>query len=427
MSMEASVEFTEEGSDAEMSREMPVLMDVMDEAKANPMPMDISNVTGSKKAAMLAEENAAAQEMTTSSTGAIPASVNMGDTVRAEQPAAAAAVEEEEARSQLVPAEEARTLDQFLLSLKGFTLRDVEQFKFNGVHTVNQIRSTLSKDLYNIDISEEKIDRAIAALKKTTKPASYGFVTALQVKKERQQLPRISTGSKQLDGILGGGVEAGSLTEFFGEFCCGKTQICHTMSVIAQLPNHMGGNNGRVLYLDTEGTFRPERIQQIAEERGLPPDSVMDNILVARAINSEHLMELLIEAAGHMCNSEEQFALIIVDSIMAGFRVDYKSDEIMLRQTTLGRVLAKLQKLSEEFKVAVVLSNQVASQGGYHSTGRSDQPKPIGGHVIAHASTTRVALRKGPDETKIGKIYDSPYLPEGECVFGITDRGIYDP
>jgi len=433
--MEARVEYTEEGSDAEMSQEMPVLTDVMEEAKANLMPTDTSNMTGSKDGApptkgeiLASKENASVQYITSSipSSGAIPASVNVGDTVRAEQPAVAVQQDEEAHSEELVSAEEGRTLDQFLLSLKGFTPQDVEQFKFNGVHTVNQLRSSLSKDLYNIDISEEKIDRAIASVKKTSKPASYGFVTALQVKKERQQLPRISTGSKQLDGILGGGVEAGSLTEFFGEFCCGKTQICHTMSVLAQLPENMGGNNGRVLYLDTEGTFRPERIQQIAEERGLPPDSVMDNILVARAINSEHLMELLIEAAGHMCNSEEQFALIIVDSIMAGFRVDYKSDEIMLRQTTLGRVLAKLQKLSEEFKVAVVLSNQVASQG-INSMARSEQPKPIGGHVIAHASTTRVALRKGPDETKIGKIYDSPYLPEGECVFGISNRGIYDP
>jgi len=425
------VEFAEE-SDAEMTTTnrsqargegggMPVLMDVIDEAKANPVPMEVSDVTGkndgtSTKTASKGG-NAAAQE--TSSASLIPASVT-GDAMRV------SAANAEEEQPLVMDMDDTNSLDQFLLAMNGFTARDVEQFKLYGVHTVNQVRTTLSKELYNMDIAEDKIDRMLKALKRTTKPANYGFITALQVKKERQQLPRISTGSKGLDGILGGGVESGSLTEFFGEFCCGKTQICHTMSVIAQLPPDMGGNNGRVLYLDTEGTFRPERIQQIAEERGLPPDTVMDNILVARAINSEHLMELLIEAGGHMCSSEEQFALIIVDSIMAGFRVDYKSDEIMLRQTTLGRVLAKLQKLSEEFKVAVVLSNQVASQG-MNSVIKNENPKPIGGHVIAHASTTRVSLRKGPDETKLAKIYDSPYLPEGECCFAIGDRGIYDP
>eukprot|EP00397_Hematodinium_sp_SG-2012_P027641 GEMP01029056.1.p1 GENE.GEMP01029056.1~~GEMP01029056.1.p1 ORF type:complete len:381 (+),score=109.45 GEMP01029056.1:114-1256(+) len=329
----------------------------------------------------------------------------------------------------IVMVEEVQSLEQFLMTLKGFTERDVDAFKFQGIHTVQQLRCTLSKDIFLVDLPEEKVEQAIIAVKKQKcKTTAYGFVTALTVREQRRNMPRISTGSKQLDQILGGGVEASSLTEFFGEFCCGKTQLCHTMAVIAQLPPQHGGNNGRVLYLDTEGTFRPERIHQIASARGLPPDSVMENILVARAINSEHLMELLVEAAGHLCSSEEQFALIVVDSIMAGFRVDYKNDEIMLRQMTLARVLAKLQKLSEEFKVAVVLINHVSSQGGDKSAGsfvKSD-PKPIGGHVIAHASTTRVALRKGANETKIAKIYDSPYLPEGESTFIITDHGISD-
>lgn len=327
---------------------------------------------------------------------------------------------------EIVMADEVQTLDQFLLAMKGFSPSDVQAFKFLGIHTMQQLKASLTKDLFTADLPEEKIERVISAVKvQKCKSGSFGFVTALHIREQRRTMPRISTGSKALNQILGGGVETGSLTEIFGEFCCGKTQICHTMSVIAQLPPEHGGNNGRVLYLDTEGTFRPERIQQIATARGLPPDSVMENILVARAINSEHLMELLTEAAGHMCSSEEQFALIVVDSIMAGFRVDYKSDEIMLRQTTLARVLSKLQKLSEEFKVAVVLTNQVASRGSGDPFGNNN-PKPIGGHVIAHASTTRVALRKGVGEAKIAKIYDSPYLPEGECSFAIGDHGIHD-
>lgn len=339
------------------------------------------------------------------------------------------------ANEQIVMAEEVQSLDQFVLGLKGFTAKDVQAFKFQGIHTLQQLRVTLTKDLFNVDIPEEKIERVLTAVKKEKcSSGAFGFRTALDLREERKNMARLSTGSKELDRILGGGVETGSITEIFGEFCCGKTQICHTMSVIAQLPPEHGGNNGRVLYLDTEGTFRPERIQQIASCRGLPFESVMENILVARAINSEHLMELLTEAAGHMCASEEQFALIIVDSIMAGFRVDYKSDEIMLRQTTLGRVLSKLQKLSEEFKVAVVLTNQVASRGG--GSGPSgiagldkdaNNPKPIGGHVIAHSSTTRVSLRKGDtDKMKVAKIYDSPYLAIDECTFTIGDNGIHD-
>lgn len=138
---------------------------------------------------------------------------------------------------------------------------------------------------------------------------------------KREKLRRISTGSKNLDTLLQGGVESMAITEVFGEFRTGKTQLSHTLCVTAQMSVEMGGGNGKVAYIDTENTFRPERIKAIAERYGMDPDATLENILVARAYTVDHLNQLLMCAAAKMY--EEEFALLIVDSIMAPFRVDY--------------------------------------------------------------------------------------------------------
>merc|ERR1712032_1086701 len=158
----------------------------------------------------------------------------------------------------------------------------------------------------------------------------------------------LSTGASKLDQMLGGGVESCSMTELFGEFRCGKTQLCHSLAVMAQLPPNLGGANGKVVYIDTEGCFRPERIKQIAEGKGVSAEAAMDNIVYARCYTSEHLVQLLVEAASIMVNDEDRFALVVVDSIMGVFRVDYSGrGELSERQQCLGKVMSKLQKMSE--------------------------------------------------------------------------------
>ncbi|CAJ1430857.1 unnamed protein product [Effrenium voratum] len=233
---------------------------------------------------------------------------------------------------------------------------------------------------------------------------------------------QIATGAGKLDQMLGGGMESCSITEIFGEFRCGKTQLCHSLAVMAQLPSNMGGANGKVVYMDTEGTFRPDRIRQIAEAKGVSAEAAMDNIIYARVYTSEHLEQLLVEAASLMVKDEDRFALVIVDSIMGGFRVDYSGrGELSERQQKLARVLNKLQK---EFNVAVVLSNQVMADAGGGCAFMPSHPKPVGGHILAHFSTTRIMLRKGRGEQRVAKIYDSPCLPESESIFEIYGGGV---
>ncbi|KAI5283086.1 Meiotic recombination protein dmc1 [Ascosphaera aggregata] len=207
-----------------------------------------------------------------------------------------------------------------------------------------------------------------------------------------------------------------SISEVYGEFRCGKTQLCHTMSVIAQLPRDMGGAEGKVAYIDTEGTFRPDRVAQIAERFGVDSDSALENVAYARALNSEHQLELLHTLSREFANGD--YRLLIIDSIMNCFRVDYCGrGELADRQQKLNQFLMKLSHMAE------VQSDPGASALFAGADGR----KPVGGHILAHASTTRVLLRKGRGDERVAKVQDSPDCPEREATYIITNGGINDP
>lgn len=216
-------------------------------------------------------------------------------------------------------------------------------------------------------------------------------------------------------------METGSITELYGEFRTGKTQLCHTLCVICQLPIEQGGAEGKAMYIDTEGTFRPECLVQISRRFNLDPDAVLDNVTCARAYNSEHQQQLLIEASALM--SESRYAIMIVDSATALFRTDYTGrGELATRQQNLAQFLRGLQKLADEYGIAVVVTNQVVANPD-SGVFAKDPLKPIGGNIMAHASQTRLRLKKGRGTTRICKVVDSPCLGEAEASFGISRRG----
>ncbi|KAK7181885.1 DNA repair protein rad51 [Paraphaeosphaeria sporulosa] len=305
---------------------------------------------------------------------------------------------------------------------------DIAKLKANGYYTIASVHAATRRSLAKIKgFSEIKVDKVKDALAKC-QPSGGGFQTAHDLGQQRKRVLKISTGSKQFDAILGGGFATMSISEVFGEFRCGKTQLSHTMSVITQLPKDLGGAEGKVAFidLDTEGTFRPERITQIAERFGVDPEQTLENITYARAVNSEHQMELLNKVAEYFINNE--YRLLIIDSIMALFRVDYVGrGELNERQQKLNQFLSKLTHVAEEFNVAVFMTNQVQSDPGASALfAGADGRKPVGGHILAHASATRILLRKGRGEERVAKIQDSPDMPEKEATYIITNGGIND-
>ncbi|CAB4391188.1 unnamed protein product [Rhizophagus irregularis] len=306
----------------------------------------------------------------------------------------------------------------------GINSSDIVKLKSAGICTA--IHMTTRRNLCKIKgLSEAKVDK----LKETAckLQVSASFMTGTEFSQIRSKVMHISTGSKTLDSLLGGGIPTMSITEAFGEFRTGKTQIAHTLCVVAQLPPSMGGTNGKAAFIDTEGTFRPERIKAIAARFGIDQEAALENILFARAFTSEHQMELIIELTARFAEEKGVYRLLIIDSIIALFRTDYAGrGELAERQQKLNIMLNRLTKISEEFNVAVYITNQVQADPGSNMMFVSDPRKPIGGHVLAHASTIRLYLRKGRGDERIAKIYDSPDMPEAEAPYTIAAGGIID-
>ncbi|ONM59020.1 DNA repair protein RAD51 A [Zea mays] len=284
----------------------------------------------------------------------------------AQQQQKAAAAEQEEVEHGPFPIEQ--------LQASGIAALDVKKLKDSGLHTVEAVAYTPRKDLLQI--------KGI-----TSKIVPLGFTSASQLHAQRLEIIQVTTGSRELDKILEGGIETGSITEIYGEFRSGKTQLCHTLCVTCQLPLDQGGGEGKALYIDAEGTFRPQRLLQIAD----------------------------------------RFALMVVDSATALYRTDFSGrGELSARQMHMAKFLRSLQKLADEFGVAVVITNQVVAQVDGSAMFAGPQFKPIGGNIMAHASTTRLALRKGRGEERICKVISSPCLAEAEARFQLASEGIAD-
>ncbi len=247
------------------------------------------------------------------------------------------------------------------------------------------------------------------------------FATASEVAKSKERVGFCSTGSASLDGLLGGGVETGSITEFFGAFGSGKSQICHTASALCHLPPKEGGLGGRAIYVDTEGTFRVNRLGEIVRSRGIDKDEALDSILYCRAFNVPHLEAVVRSLGGHVRKNDAR--LVVVDSVINLFRSEFIGRETLAeRQQRLNILMHRLHNLAEVYGIAVIITNQVQSSP---NTLFGDPTRPTGGHVLGHSSTYRVYLRRSGDE-RVAAMVDSPHHPYSEARFTVTDAGVSD-
>jgi len=298
------------------------------------------------------------------------------------------------------------------------TLNKLIKAGFNSLESIAYTPPSIIKEESGLgDKTAEKLIKASMA------QLGIGFKSADAIWEHRKNIARITTGSQELDDSLGGGVETGSVIEFFGEFRTGKTQIMHQLCVNVQLPKEKGGLEGRALYIDTEGTFRPERIIQMAEGLDLDYTKVLKNIVFGRAYNSDHQIVLIKEAANII--KEKNIKLIVIDSLIGHFRSEYIGRGTLAnRQQTINSHLHDLLRLCDIYSdLAIVLTNQVQAKPDVFY---GNPLQAAGGNVVAHGSTIRVYLRKGKGEQRIAKIIDAPHLPEGEAVFSITESGISD-
>lgn len=304
--------------------------------------------------------------------------------------------------------------------LPGVGSSTAEKLRELGFHTVESLAMATIRELIQAGIGEKKASQIINAARASS---SLSFIRADELITKRQNILKLTTGSKKLDALLGGGIETQAITEFYGEYGSGKSQIAHQLCVNVQLPVEEGGLDGGALYIDTENTFRVERITQMARHMGLDPEDVLKRIILAEAYTSDHQMFLL-ENSDKVIK-ENNIKLIIIDSLTAHFRSEYIGRESLAeRQQKLNQHMHKLIRLARAFNAVAFVTNQVMASPDVFF---GDSVRPIGGHIVAHTSHTRIYLRKaGRGPIRIARLVSSPYLPEGECIFKITENGIED-
>jgi len=244
-----------------------------------------------------------------------------------------------------------------------------------------------------------------------------GFASGVELLQKRANVKKILTGIEGFDNLMGGGFETGAITECFGQYGSAKTQIAHWLC--CQVQKLEGEKDPIAIYIDTENTFRPERILQFADGAGLDPQEALRNIKVARAYNSDHQMLLAEKVESLVKNENLNVKLIVIDSLTAHFRAEFVGRGTLAeRQQKLNKHMHVLARLADSLNCCVYVTNQVMSKPDQFF---GDPTEAIGGHVVGHNSTFRIYLRRGKKNTRVAKLVDSPNLPDGEAIFMVEE------
>ena len=335
-----------------------------------------------------------------------------------------------------------------LENLSGVGPATAEKLRDNGYDTFQSIAVASPGELSNTaDVGESSAHDIIQAAREAADVG--GFETGTDVLKRREQIGKLETLVPEIDEMLGGGVETQSITEVYGEFGAGKSQVTHQLAVNVQLPADQGGLHGRCVFVDSEDTFRPERVDEMVN--GLPDDVIeatmderdidgdpgddeamdelvqtfLDKIHVAKAFNSDHqilLAEKAQEIATEYENDDYPVRLLCVDSLTAHFRAEYVGrGELANRQQKLNKHLHDIDRVGNLYNSAVIVTNQVQSNPDAFF---GDPTKPIGGNILGHKSTFRMYLRKSKQDKRIVKLVDAPNLPDAEGVMRVQSEGL---
>jgi len=312
------------------------------------------------------------------------------------------------------------------LKMEKLTIKDLPGV---GAATAEKLESAGFRDLMSVavatlgeivettGVSESVARKMINAARDSMK---MGFETGTEILRKRELVTKINTGSAGFNALMGGGFETGAITECFGEFGSGKTQMGHLLAVntLASDPE------ATVVYIDTENTFRPERIKQFAVGADLDSDQTLARIMVAKAYNSDHQMLLAEKIDSLITEQGKKVKLIVVDSLTSHFRAEFIGRGTLAeRQQKLNRHMHVLSRIASSHNICVYVTNQVMAKPDQFF---GDPTTSIGGHIVAHASTFRIYLRKGKKGTRVAKLIDAPNLPDAEVCFEVTENGLRD-
>jgi len=296
-----------------------------------------------------------------------------------------------------------------------------EKFREAGLSTIEEIGTQSPGQLS--DATGIGVDSCAKFIQEASKNANIGsFLTGTELMEKRATVEKLTTSSSTFDELLGGGVETQSITEFYGQYGSGKTQFILQLAVNATLPIEQGGLGGEVAIIDTENTFRPERIISMSKALDLDPDEVLSKIHVGRAYNS-HQQMLMVKKVTKLAK-ERPIKVLAVDSLTGAFRAEYIGRGTLAdRQGKINAHMTELASFGDLNNAAVVVTNQVSSNPAAFF---GDPTKPIGGNIVGHTSKFRIYLRRGKAGKRVCRLVDSPHLPENEALVSITEDGIRD-
>ncbi|MFX1365888.1 MAG: DNA repair and recombination protein RadA [Promethearchaeota archaeon] len=309
-----------------------------------------------------------------------------------------------------------------LEQVKGINARQIKLLQENGISSAEALAMSPHSTVATIDGLGEKTAKKLIWNARN----ALGMTEFTPAAKIDDNVEYITTGSAELNRILGGGFQTGKLTEVFGPFKSGKTALAHSISVTIQLPEKKGGLSGAVAYIDTENTFSKEKIKRIAKRFELNPNEVLSKIFHARIYSSDHQSQM-IQRAETLCKTRG-VRLIVIDSLMALLRSEYVGiGQLAPRQAVLNHMIHGLSRIAETYNCAVLLTNQVATK----MMGMFSSDDAIGGNIVAHGCHFRLMFKtKGFSSNNSLKrravIVDAPDLPPEECEFFITSAGIAD-
>ena len=325
---------------------------------------------------------------------------------------------ERNTKSKVFKEEKKIVKEKTLNDLPGVGPATIEKLESVGYNDIMSVAVATPGEIIDVTGMTQAAAKKIIAVARAS--LDMGFESGEDVLKKREQVIKISTGSKAFDALVGGGFESAAITECFGEYGSGKTQLSHILAVNCQ-KQYPGST---IVYIDTENTFRPERIEQISKGAGLEPTNVLKNIKVAKAFNTDHQMLLAEKVEDLIKKQGLDVKLVIIDSLTAHFRAEYIGRGTLAeRQQKINRHMRDIAKLAQIHNFCVYVTNQVMARPDMFF---GDPTQPIGGHIVGHASTFRIYLRKGKKGSRVAKLVDSPNLPEGEARFYVETSGLKD-
>jgi len=305
-----------------------------------------------------------------------------------------------------------------IMDIPGVGAATAEKLQSAGFHDLLSIAvSSLGQLCEAAGVSESVARKMVNAARDSMK---MGFETGLDILAKRKLVQRISVGCENFNALMNGGFESGAITECFGEFGSGKTQIGHLLTVNALKADP----TAFVVYIDTENTFRPERIKQFCDGVGLDHDDALSRIMIAKAYNTDHQMLLAEKVESLITEQGKNVRLLVVDSLTSHFRAEFIGRGTLAeRQQKLNRHMHVLSRVANAHNICVYLTNQVMSKPDQFF---GDPTTSIGGHIVAHASTFRIYLRKGRKGSRVAKLIDAPNIADGECCFMVKENGFED-